>query len=200
MKIALLGDSHSQALFPRLEGPLIQQGYEVISSVSQPGWGVKKFVDQGMATVPPEAEGVVISLGGNNHNLTSDYERQVDRFLASIGPTKRIVWVGPAASVREDVSHRHEWTADTLSKILPSKGIKFIDSRSYTAAGHRDDGVHFTQSGYDYWASQVQRPIMLGLAVSPLMRQVTRISLYTMVGLGTLYTLYFLYNLARSRS
>ena len=202
MKVALIGDSHSQALFPRLRDSLTQQGYEVISMVSKPGWGAKRFVDEGLAIVPAEAEGIVVSLGGNNHNLTSDYGRQVDTFISSVGPTKRIVWVGPAtsdASIAPSVAQRHEWTADYLKDILPSRGIKFIDSRPFTKAGHREDGVHFTAAGYDLWAEKIQKPVMVGLALSPMVRQTGRIGGYTLLGLGALYGLYLLYGLVRKK-
>ena len=202
MKVALIGDSHSQALFPRLRDALVQQDYQVVSMVSKPGWGAKRFVDEGMATVPQEAEGVVVALGGNNHNLTSDYGRQIDRFINSIGPNRRIVWIGPATSdmgIAGDTGKRHEWTADFLTGALPSRGIKFIDSRPFTKTGHRDDGVHFTAAGYDHWAQSVEKPVMVGLAISPLVRQVGRIGIYTLIGLGTIYGLYFLYHLMRGR-
>ena len=202
MKVALIGDSHSQALFPRLRDSLTQQGYEVISMVSKPGWGAKRFVDEGLAIVPAEAEGIVVSLGGNNHNLTSDYGRHIDDFIVSVGGAKRIVWVGPAtsdASIAPSVAQRHEWTADYLKGALPSRGIKFIDSRPFTETAHREDGVHFTASGYDHWADSIQKPIMIGMAISPLVRQTGRIGGYTLLGLGALYGLYLLYGLVRKK-
>ena len=202
MNIALIGDSHSQALFPRLRPVLEAAGHTIVHEVSNPGWGAKKFVNEGLASVPRGTQAVIVSLGGNNQNLGQSYGEDVARFLISIGTDKPIVWIGPATSemtIAADTGQRHEWTADYLQGVLPSKGIKFIDARPFTMQHHRDDGVHFTHEGYDQWAQRIGPIILRNLSFAPPMKRVLRVSGLAVAGLVTIYGLYFLYDTFRGK-
>ncbi len=193
MNIALIGDSHSQALFPRLRPALEAQGYTIVHEVSKPGWGAKKFVQEGLASVPRGTQAVIVSLGGNNRNLDPSYGEEVGQFLQAIGTDKPIVWIGPATSemtIAADTGQRHEWTADYLQGVLPSQGIKFIDSRPFTMYNHRDDGVHFNRDGYDYWADRITPIILRNITYAPLARRTARVSIMVLAAAAVAFGLY----------
>ena len=166
MKILLVGDSHTQMTFPILKPKLENAGFEVVGMVSNAGWGVKSYlksfsqIESGLASNP---DVVFISLGGNNHDLSSNYWQTVQSFLSKLGyPGRRVVWFGPLSSDTEKASStaaRHEWTADYLRQNLPSD-IPFLDSRPHTLTGHRGDGVHFPRSGYQTLMDTMEKAIL----------------------------------------
>jgi hypothetical protein len=159
MKIALIGDSHTEAYFPPLRQKLEEAGHQVVGQVSNRGWSVFSYNNkpqQIQAAIQGNPDVVVVSLGGNNAKLNAKYGEAVATFLQNIGyPQRRVVWVGAAKALRQDVETRHQWTADWLSQNLP-QDIVFIDTRPFTEVGHAPDGVHFTSSHYrDVWAEKI---------------------------------------------
>ncbi len=159
MKIALIGDSHTEAYFPPLRKRLEEAGHQVVGQVSNRGWSVFSYNNkpqQIQAAIQGNPDVVVVSLGGNNARLNDSYKDGVISFLQNVGyPQRRIVWVGAAKALREDVEKRHQWTADWLKGNLPND-VVFIDTRPFTQTGHASDGVHFTSSHYrEVWAREV---------------------------------------------
>jgi len=161
---ALIGDSHAQAVFPRLKKLLTPLGHEVLISKPRAGWTTKKHLNPtdgstSLASLLGEARAdvVVFSLGGNNHSLKESYLEPIKEAvqIAKDSGAKRIFWVGPAVALRDDVEKRHFWTTGFLKHHLPSMDVEFIDAREFTQTGHRDDKVHFTRSQYDIWTQKV---------------------------------------------
>lgn len=160
MKIGLIGDSHTEVYFPMLRRKLEAMGHTVVGEVSKRGWATYSFnKDPSYFDQLSDAEAVVVSIGGNNHRLSDSYKEHVDTFLRNVGfPKKRIIWVGPAIALRQDVEDRHAWTTQWLKKNLPSS-IVFIDARDFTTVNHAPDGVHFTTAGYQLWADTIANKI-----------------------------------------
>lgn len=149
MNIALVGDSHTQVVWPLLASLLESMGHRIVLQRSQPGWDVKSYQKEGilggqLAAVHPDL--VIYGLGGNNFELSDAYNARI-AYIRSITPNA-LLWVGPAHAKDPSVAHRHDWTADYLkSNVSP-----FLDIRPYTQTGHRSDGVHFEPATYRNWA------------------------------------------------
>lgn len=167
--LALIGDSHTQALWPRVSKALAPSGYTVVLQEAQPGWSEASFrskksdLPARLAEARPEV--VVIELGGNAQKVGDAYAEDA-RWLVTAAKdagAKRILWYGPAtsvASINQDAATRHERTANTQSTLLPSLGVEWHDSRPLTLTDQRSDGVHFTSAGYDRWAADIVASVL----------------------------------------
>lgn len=149
MNIALVGDSHTQVVWPLLASMLESQGHHIVLQRSQPGWDVKSYQKEGilggqLASSRPDL--VIYGLGGNNFELSDAYGARV-AYIRSVTP-RDFLWVGPAHAKDASVATRHDWTADYLKSNVSS----FLDMRPYTQTGHRSDGVHFEPATYRNWA------------------------------------------------
>ena len=166
---ALIGDSHTQVVFPFLEDILMQQGNQVVVSKPMAGWTMKKHLQDGLSYLISNAKPdvLLISLGGNNQNLSNSYMESINAIMqiAKENNIKEVIWVSPAWAIRDDVQIRHEWTSNFLKANLP-KRVRFIDIRPITKDGHRSDGVHFTREKYREWANYVAQKINYGLAIT----------------------------------
>lgn len=165
MKIALIGDSHSQAVFPLLSRMLKEAGNDIVLQISKPGWDILSFQKEGkLESLLSEAKPdmVIYSLGGNNQELSETYISKLD-WIAGIARSAnenvKIVYVGPAKSLRADVERRHFFTNNIIKRYCSENGIKFIDVYPVTTNGHRDDKVHFDSNTYKKWASYVMNNI-----------------------------------------
>jgi hypothetical protein len=160
MKYALIGDSHTQIVFPKLQQMIKASGDSVIISKPKAGWGVQSHLNDGLESLLKSysPETVVYSLGGNNQDLDKNsYKAKIDRAIKAAydSGAKRIIWVGPTTSLRQDVEDRHLWTHTFLKHYLPIRGVKYINVRSLTKDGHRDDLVHYPNEKYQEWAEYV---------------------------------------------
>lgn len=159
MRIALIGDSQGQGLWPHLSKFLQASGHTVVLTRAQPGWGIPSYKKEGqigaqLAAAAPQL--VVYSLGGNNWEFNSaKYAAQVNWALAQIPPGAEVLWLGPARATRADVAERHDKTAAMEPGIL---GSRWMDSAPYTQTGHAD-GVHFKSGIYKSWASAIAQHI-----------------------------------------
>jgi len=163
MKVALIGDSHTQALWPRVREALEDEGVEVVLERAEPGWTAQRYENQGtvqfqLAEAAPDV--VLIELGGNNSNFDGDYFNHADWLItaAKRAGAKKVLWFGPAASdpsIAPSTADRHDRTAEMQRDHIEVLGVKWFDSRPWTQTGHRSDGVHFTPEGYDAWAEQI---------------------------------------------
>lgn len=169
MRYALFGDSHAQVVFPILEDILTNAGHDVVISKPVAGWTLKKHIQNGFASLllSSDVDALVLSLGGNNSNLSPSYQQTIDQALqiAKQAGIKKIYWVSPAWAIRDDVQVRHEWTTNYLKSNLP-RYVKFIDIRPLTKSGHRSDGVHFNRSTYEKWAKLVSEDLLTQLAIT----------------------------------
>ena len=146
MKIYLVGDSHSQVLFPNLVRKLEADGNIIVGAESRAGWSAKRFIDSDVKSRIKSAKPdvTIFSLGGNNRDLDlSSYRDTVRQIRSGIGKS---IWLGPFPSTVKSVSDRHLWTDDALKKILPSS--KYLSMMNTSISGLSSDGVHFTPSSY----------------------------------------------------
>ena len=163
MRYALIGDSHAQAVFPQLKNTLEQLGHTVVVSKPKAGWTLRNHLDDGLEAILAQSrpDVLVLSIGGNNSDLTSRYQLVIDEVLRIVKDLgiSRVYWISPAWAVRSDVQHRHEWTTNYLKSNLP-KRVRLIDIRPITRTGHRSDGVHFDSSTYTKWSNHVANEVL----------------------------------------
>lgn len=158
MRYALIGDSHSQIIFPALKALLPG---DVVLSVSKPGWSESKFLSDEstlQALTQARADIVIFALGGNNFDFTNKYTGFINQLLnrARIAGSKRILWIGPFPSSKADVNSRHEKTRNQLLSILPNfNDVVYIDGYPLADVRNSHDGVHFDRSTYQQVAKYV---------------------------------------------
>lgn len=154
-RIALIGDSQAEALWPRVQKLLPEADF--VLSRFQRGWSEWSYKNDGtlaaqLAAARPDL--VVIELGGNNSFLTdAKYRPNIDWMLsaARASGAKKVLWLGPAAATKEPYKSNKEWTRSYQSQYLPQKDVTWYDNFPHTQAGHVD-GVHFGGSVYNAWA------------------------------------------------
>ena len=155
MKTAvMIGDSHSQLLFPFIKEYL---GLNYLDIISEPGWGIKRYMSQGVVQLLPSADVAVVSLGGNNRNMDMiSYATEVKEFVDLLQTKfKRIVWIGPFYSDDPDVNFRHARTNIFLKLELPIS-VGYIDTYDLSKPIVRYDKVHFERDGYKLLVEQIQ--------------------------------------------
>ena len=162
MRIALIGDSHSQALWPRIRTGLEAAGHTVVLSEANAGWSEATYLSKGNLAAKVQAarpDLVVYELGGNNMKMTdADYKGDPTALVSlakDVGAA--VLWFGPPVSdaIRAaSTATRHETTSNMQKLILPALGVTWVDSRPFTAnsPNHQKDGVHFDSTGYTNWA------------------------------------------------
>lgn len=166
--LALIGDSHTQAIWPLVKSAL-SATHSVVLQEANPGWSEatyrQKMPDLPARLAAARPEIVAIELGGNGTKTGDAYAEDV-RWLVSAAKdagASRIIWYGPATTAQgasDYVRDRHEQIADEQSRLLPSLGVEWHDSRPLTLTDQRSDGVHFTNTGYRRWADDVVKSIL----------------------------------------
>ena len=156
MRIALIGDSQSEVLWPLVRKAMPQHEFVLVRT--QRGWESWHYkkegkLEQELAAAKPDL--VVIELGGNNFFVTEEkYKPNVDWILnaARQANAKRILWVGPATATKSPNKENKEWTQAFLKRYLSTQpDVAWFDSFPYTHTGHVD-GVHFSMKTYKPWA------------------------------------------------
>ena len=179
MRIALVGDSHTQITFPLLRAKLEGEGHQVVLEESRPGWTARKFVSDGitdrLAAVQPQA--TFFSLGANNYEQEVAFRGRVAQIVgaARAAGSKKVIWIGPPTSdaeVRPDIAENHERTSGYLAPLGAELSLILVDPRPYTMTGQRDDGVHFTRAAYSHWVESMWPDIKRSLSL-PLLLQRT---------------------------
>lgn len=160
-RVALIGDSHSQALWPHLRKDLEALGHTVVLEEARAGWSEKSYLREGhlpgkLRASRPDL--VVFELGGNNQDMNGEsYQKQAEALVDlahQVGAS--VVWFGPPrsnANRAANTARRHEITAEMQALLLPQTGTAWFDSRPFTETGHREDGVHFNRATYTNWAA-----------------------------------------------
>jgi hypothetical protein len=158
MRIALIGDSHSQALWPIVRPALAAAGHIVVLQEANPGWSEAKYLSStlGAKLAGAKPDLVVYELGGNNMKMDMASYRNDALGLVQLAKQAgaSVLWLGPPSSnaaVAASTSARHEATANMQEQL----GLDWVDSRPYTLSNHRSDGVHFDSTGYNNWAKSV---------------------------------------------
>ena len=173
--VALIGDSHTQAIWPIVSRALTGAGFTVTLQEARPGWSELTY-RQKMPDLPERLKAanpdiVVIELGGNGYTKGDAYAEEL-RWLvqaAQDAGADRVIWYGPATTAQgasASVTARHEQAAEDQSRLLPDLGVEWHDSRPLTTTDHRDDGVHFTMTGYNRWADDITSAVLAPAASS----------------------------------
>ena len=149
--IALVGDSHTQIIFPMLREILEKAGYTIVLQESNAGWSSKRYIQDGIVDRLKAANPdlTIFSLGGNNQDLSSDFKKTVFSLLNH----GQYYWVSPTTALRDNVEKRHLWTHRTLKNMMPNP--RYINIRKITETGHRDDDVHYTRDHYQKIANYI---------------------------------------------
>lgn len=174
LRVAYIGDSQGEALFPRLEKRLAQalgiggtkKTLTTVLSRAQRGWSERNYqTDNTLPAQLAEArpDVVVIGLGGNNS------VKDTARYLATVrwvldaareAGAAQIIWLGPAAATKEPFKGNKEWTRAAQTTALSAEpDVVWVDMFPFTGTGHSTDGVHFVMSHYDKWATQLAKSL-----------------------------------------
>jgi lysophospholipase L1-like esterase len=161
--IYLLGDSHTQALGPRLQKSL---SGDYVTSEAFAGHSTRRA--HAKASIPTGQDVVAIALGGNDFGDQAAARRALVADVTARNPRAQILWFGPAYSPTATVGARHDAQAEAQRRQLPGLGVRWHDSRPWTRTGHRDDLVHFTMAAYTKWANAMATRVRsaVGSAVS----------------------------------
>jgi lysophospholipase L1-like esterase len=170
IRIALIGDSHSQALWPRLRTSLEAAGHTIVLQEANPGWSEATYLKEdgylnaggiGARIRAARPDLVVFELGGNNQVLDAANYRKNAEALVGLAQNAgaSVLWFGPPtsdAARAPDTERRHAATTRLQAGLLTRLGAYWVDSRPLTQTGHRADGVHFDTGGYDRWAQAME--------------------------------------------
>jgi lysophospholipase L1-like esterase len=176
VRVALIGDSHSQAIWPRLSPLLISLGHDVVMERAEAGWSAKSYRDEGrlhLQLIEASPEIVIIELGANNFDFSDSYLENLRYMVeaAKQAGARKVLWFGPAtvdSKIAPEHSIGHIKTAEMQSSFLPSMKTKWFDSQPWTLRDHGSDGVHFTNAGYDSWTNHIFRSFQENSAALPI--------------------------------
>jgi lysophospholipase L1-like esterase len=156
-RVVLIGDSHMEALGPRLQRRLpLVSGVQVQQVVPRRGWSARRYVREGgIRALTRGADVVVIELGGNDAsaNITpARHEQDIVTLMAQAAPAK-VIWVGPGVTLRPDLEEARAPLRETQRRVVPAQGGAWIDAQPMTRESDlRSDRVHFSAGGYTRWA------------------------------------------------
>lgn len=157
-RVALIGDSHMEALGPRLRQLLpAQLGAIVVRVEPRRGWSTKRYRQTGaVSALAAGADVVVIELGGNDASVgigPTEHARDVSALVRAAAPAK-VIWVGPGVTLRPDLEAYRAPIREVQRQVVPALGGAWIDGQSLTRAQDlRSDRVHYTAPGYERWAT-----------------------------------------------
>jgi len=160
-RVAIIGDSHMQALGPRLRTALpAATGVQLLRVEARPGWSVRGYVASGdVPALSRGADVVVIELGANdasNRIGPEAHGRDVQEMLAQVAPAQ-VIWVGPGVTERVDLESYRGPIRSVQKRVVESAGGVWIDAQPLTnKADLRADKVHYTiPGGYDRWTARL---------------------------------------------
>jgi lysophospholipase L1-like esterase len=152
MKVYALGDSHMQALGPRLQAHFSELHYEAFPGKGTAAAGALRDDSVSGKDV------VILALGGNDFGDRAVERRVLLDSLRARNPKAAFYWIGPFHSTRADVDPRHLRQSNDQRAQFAGSFVKWIDSRPWTAT-HAPDGVHFTGSGYTELAKKIANSV-----------------------------------------
>lgn len=160
-RVVIIGDSHMQALGPRLRTALPRvTGVEIVRVEARPGWSARGYVSAGdVPALTRGADVVVIELGGNdasNRIGPEAHARDVQALIRQVAPAQ-VVWVGPGVTERPDLESYRGPIRMAQKRVVEAAGGVWVDSQPLTSkADLRADKVHYTiPGGYDRWAARL---------------------------------------------
>jgi len=161
LRVHMIGDSHMEALGPRLLDALPAARYDVTYEFHR-GYSTQRAAEAFSGSV---ADVYVVELGGNDRG-DQDMERAaLVRQLRQVNPASRIVWFGPPRAVKAPFDLYHDQQAASqglqFAALTRNASTRFgwFDSRPWTQTGHGPDGVHFTMTAYRTWAQHMAQGI-----------------------------------------
>ena len=150
MRVYVLGDSHTQALGPRIAS----QSPDQVTYEAFPGHSTKRAHSK--ATIPRGQDVVVLSLGGNDFGDQRVARAALVAAVRRRNPSARILWFGPFdASKHASAGPRHDEQAAAQRRQLRALGVIWVDTRPWSRSGHRGDNVHFTMPAYSRMAARM---------------------------------------------
>lgn len=147
------GDSHMQALGPRL-----QRAGVVDQVVANPGWTLKRTLDAALLQ-PGDA---LLEFGTNeafNGQTWQTYEAELDR-AAALLRGHQVVLVGPPSLDHGDLGVIVVGWDRLAQAKAEALGWRYVSSLEATRgtwryAGPGDSGIHQTEQGYATWAAHI---------------------------------------------
>jgi lysophospholipase L1-like esterase len=167
-RLALIGDSHAEVLFPLLRPALEAQGFTAALTDARRGWSEASYLRDATFAArlrAAEPRAALVHLGGNNLALTdaayADTARRLLLLLKGAG-VQQVYWIGPyvATSSAADAARRHEVTATLQARLLPALAaetglpVRWLDTRPFSRTGH-SDGIHFTRAAYQDFGRRI---------------------------------------------
>jgi lysophospholipase L1-like esterase len=157
-RVVLIGDSHMEALGPRLQRLMPERlDVQVVGVEARRGWSTRRYLQSGdLPRLRGDADVAVVELGGNDAaaRIGPDaHATDVRRVMDVLAPA-RVIWVGPGVTTRADLESYRGPIRHAQKRTVEERGGSWIDSQPLTAEGKlARDGVHFTASGYTEWAN-----------------------------------------------
>lgn len=159
-RVALLGDSHMEALGPRLRRLLEDRlGVRVVNVEARRGWSTRRFVQSG--DVPRLTAGVdvaIVELGGNDAAAGIGGAAHAVDVKALLGQVRapRVIWIGPGVTKRSDLEAARGPIRDAQREAVEGHGAAWIDGQPLTRESElRRDRIHFSGDGYTAWAGRL---------------------------------------------
>lgn len=164
LRVAIVGDSHNQALGPRLAREYMRRGHSV-TVVAEPGWSSHTFREQGALRQRVGRIDMAVVVLGGNHRRTQDstYPEDIAWILNQLraAGASTIIWFGPFWASAPRYQQSHLRTRNSQKLVVGGGDVRWIDAyyrtRRYTL---RRDGVHFTRSAYGRIVSGLFVPIL----------------------------------------
>lgn len=159
-RVVIIGDSHMEALGPRLRARLPRVAGVTIQHIEpRRGWSARRYLREGgVASLTRGADVVIFELGGNDAAARISPEihaRDIATLMSQAAPAK-VIWVGPGVTLRPDLETARAPLREMQARVVPEQGGAWVDGQPMTRESDlRSDRVHFSASGYTHWADQL---------------------------------------------
>ncbi|WP_265455980.1 SGNH/GDSL hydrolase family protein [Enterococcus sp. HY326] len=179
-KVVLFGDSITAGYLDNQNTDIVEKlAAKHLADMGFPGYVFENYGVNGDTSVDgvarlaevkkaaEDAEFVMVFFGDNDLTnqkvAVADYQANLEKIVAELGAAKKVLLVGPSyvKTVSEAVLAQYVAAA----KAVGEKALSFIDLNHYMAAyPGRDqflaeDGLHFSEEGYDFFTALVARDI-----------------------------------------
>ncbi|HEY5657769.1 MAG TPA: SGNH/GDSL hydrolase family protein [Myxococcota bacterium] len=159
-RVVIIGDSHMEALGPRLRTRLPRAAGVIVQHVEpRRGWSARRYVGSGIVRgITRGADVVIFELGGNDASANvspARHARDIATLISQAAPAQ-VIWVGPGVTLRPELEAARAPLRATQARVVPEQGGAWVDAQPMTrTADLAPDGVHFRAAGYTRWADQL---------------------------------------------
>lgn len=159
-RVVIIGDSHMEALGPRLRTRLPRVAGVTVQHVEpRRGWSAKRYRQSGIVPgITRGADVVIFELGGNDAAANiqpAEHERDIAALMQQAAPAQ-VIWVGPGVTLRPDLEAARGPLRATQARVVPRLGGAWVDGQPMTRESDlAPDRIHFRMAGYTYWADQL---------------------------------------------